>query len=212
MSQEKVDILNPTTLQKTGEVKTLADAWKAGDWVGTFNVWIIQTSPEPAIVYQLRSPNSSWEPNKLDVSAGGHLQAGEEPQDGVREAEEELGRTYNKKNLVSLGFRKNESHGTDGTKRNTVCNIFLVEDNAPLNEYRLDVQEVPAIFLCPLSKLLEVFEDASKTFTAQGISHDGTPLRYEVSQKSFPYNADNYHQRMAKLIDAYIKGDKGVQY
>lgn len=202
---EKIDVLDPKTLEKTGVTKLRTAAKEDGDWMATFNVWVIQTQPEPAIVYQLRSPHSTWEPNKLDVSAGGHLSAGEEPLDGVREADEELGRSYKKEDLISLGARKHEEN-------HTLCNIFMIEDNADFSEYKLDPEEVTAVFLCPLSRLLEVFDDDNTTFIAQGISHDGKPLSYEVSQKSFPFNSDNYHQRMAKLIDAYLKGDKNVRY
>ncbi len=203
--EEKVDILDAGTFQKTGAIKTWSQAKADGDWLATFNVWVIQTRPEPAIVYQLRSPNSTWEPNKLDVSAGGHLSAGEEPIDGVREADEELGLKLKKEDLVFVGTRVNE-----GNK--TFCNIFLVENNVPFSKYALDQNEVTAVFVCPLKKLLEVFEDATATFIAQGISFDNKPLTHEVSQKSFPFNADNYHQRMAQLIDKFLKGDKGVKY
>lgn len=205
MIEEHVDILDSKTFQKTGVVKTWKQAKADGDWLATFNVWVIQTVPEPAIVYQLRSPNSTWEPNKLDVSAGGHLSAGEEPLDGVREADEELGLKLKKEDLVFVGTRVNEGN-------RTFCNIFLTEENKAITKYQLDPQEVTAIFVCPLQKLLHVFEDDSQTFIAEGISHDGKPLTCEVSQKSFPFNADNYHQRMAKLIDQFLKGNKGVKY
>jgi hypothetical protein len=203
--EEKVDILDPQTLHKTGVVKTRIQAKEDGDWLGTFNVWVVQTKPEPAIIYQLRSPNSTWEPNKLDVSAGGHLSAGEEPVDGVREAHEELGRNYSKIDLISLGNRENDDN-------HTLCNIFLIEDNSPFSEYKLDPEEVTAIFRCPLSKLIEVFENESKRFIAHGISHEGKPLTYEVSQKSFPFNADNYHPRMARLIMRTLDGEKELKY
>jgi hypothetical protein len=56
---EKVDILIPPTFKKSGKIKTLSQAWDDEEWIGTFNLWILQDSPQPAIIYQQRSPKSS---------------------------------------------------------------------------------------------------------------------------------------------------------
>lgn len=69
---ECVDILIPPLFQKSGDTKPRKQAIADDDWIGAFNLWIIQTDPVPAIIYQQRSPNSTWEPSKLDVSAGGN--------------------------------------------------------------------------------------------------------------------------------------------
>jgi len=65
---EKVDILIPPTFEPSGQTKVLKQAWADEDWISTFNLWVVQSKPVPAILYQQRSSNSSWEPNKLDVS------------------------------------------------------------------------------------------------------------------------------------------------
>ena len=74
---EKVDVLLPPAFKPSGVIKSRQSAITDGDWIGTFNLWILQSDPIPSIIYQQRSPNSTWEPNKLDVSVGGHYQAGE---------------------------------------------------------------------------------------------------------------------------------------
>jgi hypothetical protein len=101
---EKFDILTPPDFKKSGKVKTAVQAIEDGDWLGTFNLWIIQNKPAPAIVYQQRSPNASWCPLKLDVTAGGHYTAGESIKDGLREIREELGKKYDFKKLVHAIF------------------------------------------------------------------------------------------------------------
>ena len=100
---EIVDTLLPPTFKKSGQTKDRNQAWNDGDWIGSFNLWILQNDPEPAIIYQVRSSKSSWAPNKLDVTAGGHYTAGETIEDGLREVKEELGKDYNFNNLFSLG-------------------------------------------------------------------------------------------------------------
>lgn len=125
---EQVDILKPPTFEKSGVVKSREQALDAGDWIGTFNLWIVKRQPVPSVVYQIRSPQSSLAPNKLDVTAGGHYQAGEEMKDGVREAEEELGKVYDFSKLLYLG--KKIYIGTDvkGRERHNVVDVFMVED------------------------------------------------------------------------------------
>ena len=103
MKREKVDILTPPTFEKSGIVKLREDAWNNEDWIGTFNLWIVRSLPEPSVVYQIRSPNSTLAPGLLDVTAGGHYMAGEVIADGMREVEEELGRRYEMSDLLSLG-------------------------------------------------------------------------------------------------------------
>ena len=73
---EKVDILLPPAFEPSGIIKTKRQAIADADWIGTFNLWIVQRRPVPALVYQIRSPGSNWAPIMLDVTVGGHYQAG----------------------------------------------------------------------------------------------------------------------------------------
>ncbi len=87
-----VVILEPPTFRISGVFKPIAQALDDEDWVVTFNLWIVQAKPIPAVVYQVRSLDTGWAPGKLDVTAGGHFSAGEEIKDGLREVREELGK------------------------------------------------------------------------------------------------------------------------
>ena len=159
---EKVDILVPPSFKKSGEIKTLEQAWNDEDWIGTFNLWIIQNKPVPAIVYQQRSPKSNWAPKKLDVTAGGHYEAGEKIHQGLREIKEELGKEYVFNDLHYLGRKINVSPDTKGRIRNNVVDIFMIVDNAKLESYVLEEKEVYAICVCPIKELI-------KTHTKKGI-------------------------------------------
>jgi hypothetical protein len=180
--------------------------------MGAFNLWIVQTEPEPAIVYQQRSPNSTWEPNKLDVSAGGNYSAGESLLDGLREAEEELGKSYDPKNVVSVGRRLNVSPDKNGLERKTVLDIFLIEDNDSIDDYVLEEREVSGITVCPLSKLLELHQGLIDSFEVELLDNKGSLISYLVNKDSFPKNWDNYHYKMALLIERYIKGERNLVY
>lgn len=208
----RVQILQPPDFSPTGIVRDRKEAWANSEWIGTFNLWIIQTDPIPAIVFQQRSPTMDWAPNKLDVAAGGHYEELETIKDGLREAKEELGKEYQFEDLISLGRRLNVGIGTDGTTRNTVCNIFLIEDNSPLKGYTLQEEEVYALCACPLEELLKVYTQEGYSFIAKGLRATGEDVDITVTKDIFPYNWDNYMFKMALLVDKLVKGEKNLLY
>lgn len=183
-----------------------------GDWIGTFNLWIVTTKPVPSIIYQQRGPDRPWAPNKLDVAAGGHYQSGEKLSDGLREVEEELGKQYDAKSMVYLGRKLYVGMDTSGRKKNNVIEVYLTEDNSQLTSYKLDSSEVYAIVSCPVNKLVKAHQDINYSFVANGFRHDGNEFEVSVNQDSFPQNWDNYHFKIALLIDRYFKGEKDLLY
>ena len=208
---EKVDILLPPTFEKSGTVKTRKQAIVDGDWIGTFNLWIIQSEPTPSIVYQQRSSRSTWAPNKLDVTAGGHYQAGETIFDGLREVKEELGRIYSKKGLTYLGRKLHVSPDIHGLTRHNVVDIFFVTDNSNLDTYDLEEDEVYAIVACPIKSLIQMHAN-NQSFKATGIDNRGKKIQLAISRDSFPYNWDNYHFKIALLADRYLRGEQNLLY
>ena len=71
-----------------------------GDWHETFHCWLWR---DDFIFLQLRSRTKADFPNCFDITAAGHLMAGETVQDGVREIEEELGLRVRWHDLRHLG-------------------------------------------------------------------------------------------------------------
>jgi hypothetical protein len=208
---EYVDVLEPPRFDPTGKRKRVLQAVRDEDWLGTFNLWIAQSLPQPALLYQLR-PDRGWAPNLLDVSSGGYYKAGESLTDGLREVEEELGRTFQPSDVTHVGRRLNVSYDDKHRERRSVVDIFMMIDNAPLTEYRLSEEEVPALFTCPVDSLLKLYDNDGSTFEATGISCRGEPLTRTVSRDSFPYNWDGYHEKIARMAQALVRGDEPVRY
>jgi hypothetical protein len=209
---ELVDILTPPTFAKSGVTKTLGQAWADEDWIGTFNLWIVQSQPAPSIIYQIRSPKSNWAPSKLDVTDGGHYQAGEEIRDGLREISEELGINYDFQKLISLGRKMHVSPDTQSHMRHNLVDIFLIQDDRPLSTYKLQESEVYAVCSCPISQLIMVHTQPGYKFKVTIVKSDKTTEQVEVNKESFPFNWDNYHFKIALLGDRYFKGDPNLIY
>jgi isopentenyldiphosphate isomerase len=209
---EQVDILAPPLFKPTGEVKGREQAYRDGNWIGTFNLWIVSRAPEPSIVYQQRSPNSTWAPNLLDVTAGGHFQAGEKLTDGLREVDEELGKHYAPSQVTFLGRKMYAGFNTNGTSHNNIVDIYMVEDNVPLSSYKLEEFEVYALCKCPVKELLKAHRDQTYTFTAKALTAEGKEIEITVNKLSFPENWDDYHYKIAVLTDRYFRGEKDLIY
>jgi hypothetical protein len=210
--EEMVDILMPPMFEKSGIVKSKDEAYNSGDWIGTFNLWIVKGKPVPSIIYQQRSFNASWAPGKLDVAVGGHYQAGEEGVDGLREAKEEIGKDYDKSKLISIGKKLTSTFDKRGRKKNNVISLYLIEDNSPLESYKVDEKELEAVCVCPIDELIKVNSEKGYSFEADGISANGEKIKIRVDKNSFPENYDNYHFKMALLVDRYFKGEKNLIY
>ena len=209
---EKVDILLPPSFEKSGKIKTKEQAWKDEDWIGTFNLWVVQKNPEPSIVYQQRDLAKSWAPGKLDVSAGGHYNAGEEIYDGLREVREELGKNYDTKELIYLGRKMHVGFDVEGRKRHNLVEIFMIEDNSSLDSFILQKEEVYAICKCGVKDLIKAHTETGYTFIAKGLDNMGKKIEIEVNKDSFPYNWDNYHFKIALLAQRYLKGEDNLIY
>jgi len=203
--EEKVDILTPPKFVKSGVVKPRSKAFRDGNWLGTFNLWIVQDKPTPTILYQLRNPKLLFFPNKLDVSVGGHYQAGEDQRGGLREVKEELNKIYKFNELTFLGRRIFVSSDLEKIMRHYIVDVFMVLDNSPLKSYKLQKDEVYAIFFLPIDKLIKVHTVKNYTFKAKGIKNNSEKIEITVKKDSFPYNFDAYHHKIALLAKRFLK-------
>lgn len=116
-----------------------------GDWHLAFHLWVVR--PDGVLLQRRASTKSSW-PSYLDASAAGHLLAGEAIQDGLREAEEELGTVYVFDDLESLGVHRVADPERSGIVNRELQHVFAVRDDRPLEEWTaFDRVEVDGLVL-----------------------------------------------------------------
>lgn len=206
---EEVDELLAPDFKPSGKIKTRLQTYKDHGWVGVFNLWIVTNNPQPSIIYQQRGPDVKWSPLKMDVSVAGHLQTGEKV--GLREAREELGKDYQTSSLTYLG-KKLYIDPRPGYTIQDVIDIYMVEDNSPLENYDLQKEEVYAICRCPIKELLKAHRDSKYSFDVIGITNERRPTTISVGKGSFPFNFDNYHYKMVLLANRYFNNEKELLY
>lgn len=116
-----------------------------GDWHRAAHIWIIAS--DGRILLQRRSPRKENNPNLWDVSAAGHLSAGESAVEAaVRETYEELGLRIEARELKLVATLKESCVLNNGTYHdNEFHEIFVVRQDVDIASLRLDPEEVAEV-------------------------------------------------------------------
>ena len=102
--QNLVDVLNEQG-EKIGEIKTALEVHIKGLWHATAHVWIYTSRGE--VLLQKRSEEAVTYPGLWDISAAGHVDSGETPEEAaVREVEEEIGIKIKEEQLKQIFIEK----------------------------------------------------------------------------------------------------------
>lgn len=154
-----------------------------GEWHRVFHCQIVTLRDGvPTAVLQQRSRTKAAFPGLIDISAAGHLAAGETPLDGVRELEEELGIAPARADLVPLGVRRLVDDSGEGRLNCELTSVFLLRDDRPLTGYVLARDEVDAVLDVPIADLLALFSGAP-SISVEGVSSAGHPDAHELTRE-----------------------------
>lgn len=184
---------------------------KEGYWHQTFHCWIItKHDGRGYVLVQKRASCKKTEPNKLDISAAGHLLAGETKEDGIREVQEELGISTQFSHMIDLGIRVSSS-GVPGIKCNKeFCHVVLLEDNTPLYEHCLQENEVSALVEIPIDEGLKLFSGEESSICVKALIEEGQKRIdiIKITVNDFIYRIDPYYLKIFIMADLYFKGSK----
>ena len=105
--------------------------------------------------------------SKLDVTVGGHYQAGEKPEDCIREIKEELNENVSYDDLIPIGIRQ---CAATVSQINQVINefhrVFLLPIIKELEEYNLTDEEVGSLVEVDIEDTIKIL--LNKVDTIQG--------------------------------------------
>jgi isopentenyldiphosphate isomerase len=138
-----------------GGIKTKAEVHRDGDWHVAAHIWIV--APDGRVLVQRRSTQKENWPGYWDVSAAGHVSAGETTiEAAIRETHEELGLRLAPEELERIGAAREQSVLRDGTYiDNEEHEIFVVQREVDLGELKLQEGEVDEVMLASLDRLPE---------------------------------------------------------
>ena len=183
---------------------------QSGDWHKVFHCQIVTIRGGiPVLVLQRRSNKKAAFPGLLDISAAGHLAAGEAPPDGVRELAEELGVNANPDDLVLLGERRLVDDSGEGQLNKELTSVFLLRDDRPLGDYVLQVAEVDAIFDAPIEDLLALFAGDITEINLVGVERAGSDNASEVSACATRADfvpGESYWVNLSIMCERFVQG------
>ena len=141
---ELIDVLSANG-QPTGIRKSKLEIHRDGDWHRAAHVWIVAS--DGRVLVQRRSLRKENNPGLWDVSAAGHLSAGESAiEAAVRETGEEIGLVLSPNELNHLAAIPQSCVLNDGTYfDNEIHEIFLVRRDVDLRSLKLDTEEVAEV-------------------------------------------------------------------
>jgi isopentenyldiphosphate isomerase len=177
---------------------------RQGWWHESFHCLVVRTTPPARVVLQRRRLGARGFPGLLDLSATGHLAAGEAPLDGVRELREELGIDVDPAALVPLGRRRLVDDAGEGRNRE-IANVYLLADDRPLDAFAVDPAEIAAVVEIAVDDLVTVLGDPGASVGATAWDgHRTTPLH--VTNGDLVPDVDGYWAALAVAARRLVDG------
>ncbi|MCR8660006.1 NUDIX hydrolase [Paenibacillus endoradicis] len=140
---------------------TRGEAHANGYWHRTFHCWIYEKhDDEIYIIFQQRQAEKDTNPLCYDITVAGHLTAGEQLQDAIREIAEEVGLLVQFEDLHHIMQVKEEAVGEVRGKRyidREISDVYALQCPRPLPNWQLQVEEVLAVYEAPLNQLRRLF-------------------------------------------------------
>ena len=156
MSEELFDVLDKKG-NKTGITKPRSAVHRDGDWHKAVHIWIIR---DGEILLQRRAPQKDSYPNMLDISAAGHLDAGEDAITGaMRELKEELGIDAAPSDFELIGQVVQSSRPRPDFINNEFNDILVLRTDKGPEDMILQKEEVSEVVYVPFAKLKEMIDE-----------------------------------------------------
>ncbi|PAD07246.1 hypothetical protein CHH78_20915 [Shouchella clausii] len=209
MDTETLAIYNQAK-QKVGTA-TRKTAHEMGLWHETFHCWIVDDSQtEPYIYLQRRSAHKKDFPRLFDITAAGHLLAGETAEDGIREVKEELGIDIPFADLDFLGqFRCMPKHRDIYDYE--FAFTYVYRKHIPFEQFRLQEEEVAGMVRVPFPAFYQLCFGMVEAIESDGFVEEGKirrPYCEQVTLNDLVPHQQRFLQLVAISIDQLLKNER----
>jgi len=154
---EYFDVLDENG-QPTGRTKSRQAVHRDGDWHRAVNIWVVNDRQE--VLLQKRSNNKDSWPGYWDISAGGHIVAGEDSLTAaVQELYEELGLVVRPGELDYLGSWKSSTRPAPNFINNSFNDLYLLKTEKRIEDLVLQAEEVSEAKFVPIAELQELIKN-----------------------------------------------------
>lgn len=211
---EYIDIYDANLVHR-GVMERIA-AHKAGEWHRTFHCWVVSSGNGGQVLFQKRSDTMRNYPGLLDVSAAGHLEAGEPITAGIREVTEELGIEVNPAALYELGERVEVADQPNGQRNREYQSVFMLLNDASLDEYKPDSREVSSLLWLPITDGFRLLCSEVKSIRIAGRTFERStgsswePTELEITRQSFLPRIQRYYLTSLIMAQRLLSGQLPV--
>lgn len=180
-------------------VKERETVHRDGDWHETFHCWMFYTEEGNIhLLLQQRADHKKDFPSLFDITAAGHIEAGEDVLvAGVREIEEEIGLRVVPENLIHQGKYKEELKAGSLVDRE-ICRIYLLPwvkgMSLTIGE---EVKDIVSVSLADMEGVMDK-ERSVKGFSI--LSGD----EKEVTRKNLVPHEKGYERYVFQAIRRYV--------
>ena len=162
MPDELIDICDEQN-NLTGEKKMKSEAHRLGLWHRAAHIWIHNSKGE--IMIQLRAKDKPLFPNMWDISAAGHVSAGENPATaGSREAMEDIGLDISPDKLHLAKIVK-WSDKYNEIINNEFYYVYFLQYDGDIANLKLQDEEVQAIKFIAINELENDLKNHPENYT-----------------------------------------------
>jgi isopentenyldiphosphate isomerase len=194
---ERIDVYD-ANLHHLGVMDRI-EAHVQGQWHRTFHCWVVSAERGGQLLLQKRSDTMKNFPGLLDVSAAGHLEAGEPVEAGLREVTEELGIEVDRSRLHYLGERVEVADQKNGQRNREYQSVYLYRCDISLSQYRAEPEEVSALVWLPIGSGMSLLTGAAQSLTLLGRAYEKSggerweEFEMEVTADSFLPRIQQYY-------------------
>ncbi|CAM3751775.1 NUDIX domain-containing protein [Cohnella lubricantis] len=188
---------------------TRREVHERGLWHHTFHCWLVRRGEggRALILFQQRSETKDTNPGRLDITAAGHLSAGETVRDAAREMEEEIGWSVPFEQLVPYGTIREEGSGEAGGVPyidREVSHVFGCLTAEPLEAFRLQQEEVAGLYEAGAEELIALMLGERSAVQASGVrlAPGGTltAARLELAANDFVPRDRSYYVSVFRFL------------
>jgi isopentenyldiphosphate isomerase len=173
-----------------------ADVHRLGLWHQTFHAWIVtETYGQPYVWFQRRSMKKQQYPGMWDITVAGHLLSGEQPVDGLREIEEELGiRPSVEAQYLSM---VRDEIVTETCIDREMCHVFKIHEDLRGKTSHINQDEVQDLAFVPLAEAIAWADGKIPHLMLQKESQDAL-IRLDF-REMVPHTTVYYRQTLGML-------------
>lgn len=117
-----------------------------GLWHRTLHLWLAVADDGGSLLYQLRSATTANWPGMLDATVAGHLLAGEDYRDAMRESREEIGVAVPADAPIALGVRREQHADPDSGWNRELQGVHIARLDPAWGTFDAVDREVAGLF------------------------------------------------------------------